>query len=643
MLKTNVTLLLKSNYLSKFSRSINRSSPKTFAGENIFIVYLNLILFLSILDILSDTKMYCLVPSDSFTSLQPSTSLCPTDPGKDPPDLCNSAACHFSLSHSFCDTEVSTHTSIQSQTFRKEHRSRGLPRTSSSVGSAFPDPCPPDFSLYPPPRRGGLDPVSEVESVRPHRPGLGGREFNGQLYQQDQAVPSASGIGCYIHKEPCKLAHSASREAGEGSSGLYQVDMGNGGKSSGGRGNSLGGERSADSLRSLSTRSSGSTESYCSGLDRDTNSTVSSFHSEQTSSTHVESLLSFSGDEHVQYRREAVHALAANSRTSSLGSINSHGLSKHSSREANKNPHANELMVKQPANEQSSPTQRLAEPGKCQQEPVIRTSDNGSSDIAATAQECGKKEIEPKLAGVVQRTASLSIGRRGCRLTSKKRASSFDASRHKDYISFRGIAKPYSAVFTGGGEEDSSDQSELSCASSLRSTHHLSTDKSSTTTSHSCHSPEGCCKALKSKHVAASSSATVKATAAPEARRKRARGKQRATHHTPSISSAKTHARVLSLDSGTAACLNDTSSLGPLAGPHPLTTSKSDLEAKEGEVLDAASLLGRASQLESVTRSRNSLPNQTTFEPQDITAASLRGMYHNTAFEHIAFWFTAHV
>lgn len=475
--------------------------------------------------------------------------------------------------------------------------------------------------------------MSEVESVRPHRPGLSGREVNGQLYQQDQAVPSTSGIGCYIHKEPCKLAHSASREAAEGSSGLYQVDMGNGGKDTGGRGNSLGGERSADSLRSLSTRSSGSTESYCSGPDRDTNSTVSSFHSEQTSSTHVESLLSFSGDEHVQYRGEAVHALAANSRTSSLGSINSHGLSKHSSREANKNPHANELMVKQPADEQSCPTQGLAEPGKYQQEPLIRTSDNGSTDIAATAQECGKKEIEPKSASVVQRTASLSIGRRGCRQTGKKRASSFDASRHKDYISLRGIAKPYSAVFTGGGEEDSSDQSELSCASSLHSTHHLSTDNSSTTTSHSCHSPEGCCKALKSKHSAPSSSATVKATAAPEARRKRTRGKQRATHHTPSIGSAKTHARVLSLDSGTAACLNDTSHLGPLAGPRPLTTSKSDLEAKEGEVLDAASLLGRASQLESVTRSRNSLPNQTTFtEPQDITAASLRGMYHNTEF-----------
>uniref|UniRef100_A0A8C4EHI3 Pecanex-like protein n=1 Tax=Dicentrarchus labrax TaxID=13489 RepID=A0A8C4EHI3_DICLA len=287
------------------------------------------------------------------------------------------------LSHSSCDTEVATHASMQSQTFRKELRSRGLPRTSSSAGSAFPDPCLPDFALYPPPRRGGLDPVCELETARPHKPGVCGREGAERLYQQDQAVPSTSGIECYRHKEPRKVARSASREAGEGSSGLYQVEMGGAGKGSGGGGGkSQGGERSADSLRSLSTRSSGSTESYCSGTDRDTNSTVSSFHSEQTSSTHVES-------------------------------------------------------------------------------------------------------------------------------------------------------------------------------------------------------------------------------------------------------SAKTHARVLSLDSGTAACLNDPGRLGAPAGPRPLTTSKSDLEAKEGEVLDAASLLGRASQLESVTRSRNSLPNQAAFtEPQDATAASLRGMYY---------------
>lgn len=489
--------------------------------------------------------------------------------------------------------------------------------------------------------------MCELETARPHRSGLCGREGAEQLYQQDQAVPSTSGIECYRHKEPRKVARSASREAGEGSSGLYQVDVGGGGKGSGGRGKSQGGERSADSLRSLSTRSSGSTESYCSGTDRDTNSTVSSFHSEQTSSTHVESLLSLSGDERVRDRGDAVSA-PAEGRTSSLGSISSRGLSNLPSREANKNPHANELTAKQPADTPSSATQELVEPGKCQEEPGIRTSADGSTGVAATDQEQVKDDIQPKSANIVQRTSSLSTGRRGRRRTGKKRASSFDASRHRDYISLRGIAKPCSAVFTGGGEEDSSDQSELSCASSLHSTHHLSTDSSSSTTSRSCHSPEGCYKALKAKHSAASSSSAVKAAAGSEADRERTRGKRRTSRRTPSTGSAKTHARVLSLDSGTAACLNDPSRLGAPAGPRPLTTSKSDLEAKEGEVLDAASLLGRASQLESVTRSRNSLPNQAAFtEPQDATAASLRGMYHTQSSNIMntlhSVWFTTRV
>uniref|UniRef100_A0A7N5ZZV0 Pecanex-like protein n=1 Tax=Anabas testudineus TaxID=64144 RepID=A0A7N5ZZV0_ANATE len=495
-------------------------------------------------DLLSDSKMYCLVPNDSFASLQPSTSMCPSELSREPADLCNTAAYHFGLSHSSCDTEVTTHSSMQSQTFRKELRSRGLPRTSSSAGSAFPDPCLPDFALYPPPRRGGLDPVCELETAKPHRPGI----------------------------------------SGEGTSGL------------------------ADSLRSLSTRSSGSTESYCSGTDRDTNSTVSSFHSEQTSSTHVESLLSLSGDERIRDRGDVVSA-PADGRTSSLGSLSSRGLTNLPSREANKNPHANELTTKQPTDTPSSVIQDLGEPVK--------------------------DDIQPKSGNIVQRTSSLSTGRSGCRHTGKKRASSFDASRHRDYMSLRGMAKPCSAVLTGGGEEDSSDQSELSCASSLHSAHHLSTDSSSSTTSRSCHSPEGRYRALKAKHAAAgaaSSSSSVKAAARSETG-VRAGGKRRTSRRTPSTGSAKTHARVLSLDSGTAACLNDPSRLGAPAGPRPLTTSKSDLEAKEGEVLDAASLLGRASQLESVTRSRNSLPNQAAFtEPQDASSASLQGSEETVIF-----------
>ncbi|XP_072314081.1 pecanex-like protein 1 isoform X2 [Eucyclogobius newberryi] len=547
-------------------------------------------------DLLSDTKMYCLVPNDSFASLQPSTSLCPSEVSRDPADPCSSAAYHFSLSHSSCDTEA-LHLS---QTFRKELRTRGLPRTSSSAGSAFPDPSLPDLSLYLAPRR-GLDPVCELEAARPHRTGTCDTDT---LYQQEPAVASTSGLDCYRHKDPRRVARSASREAGEGSSGLYQGDMG-GKHLSGGK--SHRGERSVDSLRSLSTRSSGSTESYCSGTERDTNSTVSSFHSEQTSSTHVESLLSLSGDERARDRADA--SVSAGGRTSSLGNISSRGLS----REANKNPHANELPE----------AQECVDTIPSQDEPGIRTSADGST--AGAEQEHSKDKTQPKSSNV-QRTSSLSAGRSGRRRTAKKRASSFDASRHRDYVTMRSIAMPCSAVFTGAREEDSSDHSELSCASSRRS-YHLSTDSSSSNTSRSCHSPEGRYRALKAKHSVARGTSKGKAVAGSEVSAKR-----RTSRRTPSTGSAKTHARVLSLDSGTAACLNDPTRLAP-AGPRPLTTSKSDLEAKEGEVLDAASLLGRASQLESVTRSRNSLPNQILMEPQDAASACLRGKITPSLYE----------
>uniref|UniRef100_A0A8C6V2B6 Pecanex-like protein n=1 Tax=Neogobius melanostomus TaxID=47308 RepID=A0A8C6V2B6_9GOBI len=307
-------------------------------------------------------------------------------------------------------------------------------------------------------------------------------------------------------------------------------------------------------------------------------------------------------------------SVPAGGRTSSLGNISSRGLS----REANKNPHANELTVKQPAG-----AQKNTDAVPSQDEPGIRTSADGST--AGAEQEQGKGSTQSKSCNV-QRTSSLSAGRSGRRRTGKKRASSFDASRHRDYM--RSMAKPCSAGFTGAGEEDS-DHSELSCASSLHS-HHLSTDSSSSNTSRSCHSPEGRYRVLKAKHSAAHASSKGKAAAGSEVSAKR-----RTSRRTPSTGSAKTHARVLSLDSGTAACLNDPTRLAPV-GPRPLTTSKSDLEAKEGEVLDAASLLGRASQLESVTRSRNSLPNQTVFtEPQDAAAAALRGRYTHCPVSHI--------
>uniref|UniRef100_A0A8C1XRZ5 Pecanex-like protein n=1 Tax=Cyprinus carpio TaxID=7962 RepID=A0A8C1XRZ5_CYPCA len=491
-----------------------------------------------------DQKMFCLISNDSFASMQPSTSLAQ--------DLYGSTPHPFSQSLSSCDTEITAHLSTHSQSFRKESsRPRGLPRTSSSAGSAFPDPSLPEFSLYPPPRRGGLDPVCEMEASRSQRTGEG----------------------------EC---------AGEGGSGLYQSEGVQGGRE-------RKGGQSAESLRSLSTRSSGSTESYCSGTDRDTNSTLSSLHSEQTSSTHVESLLSLSGDEKVN----AGHADPRNSNVASG--------------EANKNPHANELATKLPTGDAPKPANSEGQQGEGTVEAASRTSVDVSAGLSHQHQEAELDEMRPKTANLVHRAASSSAASRsGRRRNGKQRASSFDASRHREYICGRGMAKPRSAVFMKG-EEDSSDQSELSCASSLHSTHQLSTDSSSSTPHF--------CPSLRAK--ANDAQTHGQKDKEKEREKDKEKGKRKAWRRTPSTGSAKTHARVLSLDSSTTACLNDPHHLGAPASSRALTTSKSDLEAKEGEVLDAASLLGRASQIESVTRSRNSLPCPISLShTQDATTGS---------------------
>uniref|UniRef100_A0A8B9G1I4 Pecanex-like protein n=1 Tax=Amazona collaria TaxID=241587 RepID=A0A8B9G1I4_9PSIT len=149
--------------------------------------------------------------------------------------------------------------------------------------------------------------------------------------------------------------------------------------------------------------------------------------------------------------------------------------------------------------------------------------------------------------------------------------------------------------------------------SSMQSAHQFSSDSSSSTTSHSCQSPEGKYSALKTKYISKERGGTEPENAHKTHISSEGISKKRSTRRTSSTNSAKNRARVLSLDSGTVACLNDPNSLMAPGNIKQLTTSKSDLEAKEGEVLDELSLLGRASHLESVTRSRNSLPSQATF------------------------------
>nr|XP_025864287.1 pecanex-like protein 1 isoform X1 [Vulpes vulpes] len=580
-------------------------------------------------DLATDRKLFRLVSNDSFISIQPSLSSCGQDLPRDFSDKVSlpSHSHHHHIDQSLsnaCDTEVASLVPLHSHSYRKDHRPRGVPRTSSSA-VAFPDTSLNDFPLYQ--QRRGLDPVSELESSKPHSGSKESLVENSCLSGEFQLIGELKSSNS---QPPTKSGKSKPLKA----------------------------DKSMDSLRSLSTRSSGSTESYCSGTDRDTNSTVSSYKSEQTSSTHIESILS----EHEESPRvgkksgrkkeccadpEDKSNCTSDKRTSSEKTAlevstnsgvqeakdsstsddmhNQRRLSTSASEEANKNPHANEFT-----SQGDGPLGKTAENKEEQSDKPAVSMDSKVGKEGGGKQKEG--DVRPKSSSLIHRTASAH--KSGRRRTGKKRASSFDSSRHRDYVSFRGVAgtKPHSAIFCH--DEDSSDQSDLSRASSVQSAHQFSSDSSSSTTSHSCQSPEGRYSALKTKHVpkerGTDSEHVHKAHLGPEGT-----GKKRTTRRTSSTNSAKTRARVLSLDSGTVACLNDSNRLMAPESIKPLTTSKSDLEAKEGEVLDELSLLGRASQLETVTRSRNSLPSQVAFpegEEQDAGSGAAQASEEAVSF-----------
>ncbi|XP_025934535.1 pecanex-like protein 1 isoform X2 [Apteryx rowi] len=576
-------------------------------------------------DLATDRKLFRLMSNDSFVSIQPSLSSGQDLPRDNSDKVClsNNQVVDQSKS-SACDTEVASLVTLHSHSYRKDHRPRGVPRTSSSA-VAFPDASLNDFPLYQ--QRRGLDPVNELEASKPpagSKESLAENSCVSGVFQLDDILKSSS---------PQPLAKS-------------------------GKSKSLKAEKSVDSLRSLSTRSSGSTESYCSGTDRDTNSTISSYKSEHTSSTHIESVLSeheeespreeekdskkkdcgvdseddssSTTDKRTSSERTAVEVSTnsgvqeAKSSNTSDEMQNQKGLSASASEEANKNPHANELTT-----QADRPPGKAAEQGDEQSEKLAVLVDSRTSKETGGKQKEG--DVRPKSSSLIHRTASAHKSSR--RRTGKKRASSFDSSRHREYVSFRGVSgtKPHSAVFCH--DEDSSDQSDLSRTSSMQSAHQFSSDSSSSTTSHSCQSPEGKYNALKTKYITKERGGTDAENTHKTHLSSEGISKKRSTRRTSSTNSAKNRARVLSLDSGTVACLNDPNSLMAPGNIKQLTTSKSDLEAKEGEVLDELSLLGRASHLESVTRSRNSLPSQATFPEGEEQESASGGKFSSTLYE----------
>ncbi|XP_063999440.1 pecanex-like protein 1 isoform X7 [Pogoniulus pusillus] len=574
-------------------------------------------------DLATDRKLFRLVSNESFVSIQPSLSSGQDLPRDNSDKVCLSNNQLVDQSKvGACDADVASLVTLHSHSYRKDHRPRGVPRTSSSA-VAFPDASLSDFPLYQ--QKRGLDPVSELEASKPpsgSRESLVENSCISGVFQLDDILKSSS---------PQPLAKS-------------------------GKSKSLKADKSVDSLRSLSTRSSGSTESYCSGTDRDTNSTISSYKSEHTSSTHIESVLSeheeespreekrdgkkkdcgvdsddsCSTDKRSSSKRTAVEVSTKDGVQEVKGSnasdemLGQKGLGASASEEANKNPHANELTT-----QADRPPGKAAEQRDEQSEKLAVLVDSRASKETSGKHKEG--DVRPKSSSLIHRTASTHKSSR--RRTGKKRASSFDSSRHREYVSFRGVSgtKPHSAVFCH--DEDSSDQSDLSRTSSMQSAHQFSSDSSSSTTSHSCQSPEGKYSALKTKYVSKERGGADFDSAHKIHVSSEGISKKRSTRRTSSTNSAKNRARVLSLDSGTVACLNDPNSLMTPGNIKQLTTSKSDLEAKEGEVLDELSLLGRASHLESVTRSRNSLPSQATFPEGEEQESATGGKFSSTLYE----------
>uniref|UniRef100_A0A8C3SWZ0 Pecanex-like protein n=1 Tax=Chelydra serpentina TaxID=8475 RepID=A0A8C3SWZ0_CHESE len=263
----------------------------------------------------------------------------------------------------------------------------------------------------------------------------------------------------------------------------------------------------------------GSSDSCFSGTDKETPSTLSSYRSEKTNSTHLDSpSLGPAGD-------------AAD--TDALSD--------------------SELL-------------RSPEQGLLGELSFASHTDDTQNTLASLETVRGDGEPWEGPAEQVVRPKDLALLRPGHkpgrRRPSRKHgggSSSFDSGYPRDYAPVRAIldSKAYSETFFE--DEDSSDGSDLSRASSLPSQHNYSSDTSSST---SCYSPEAAPQ--RPRH-------TPKAELASEVTEppKRPHYAQRSA----STASAKTHARVLSMDGGS----------GDSKAAAVLTISKSDLEARTGQ------------------------------------------------------------
>uniref|UniRef100_A0A4W3HH45 Pecanex-like protein n=1 Tax=Callorhinchus milii TaxID=7868 RepID=A0A4W3HH45_CALMI len=157
-------------------------------------------------------------------------------------------------------------------------------------------------------------------------------------------------------------------------------------------------------------------------------------------------------------------------------------------------------------------------------------------------------------------------------------------------------------------DEDFSEHNSLSSALSLQSHHILSVDSSSSSVSQSCPSPDHTCSHLQAQRdVRATSDSFLKVIPCLIENQKQY------DQHIDGDCSEKTHVRVLSVDSGADVVLSRTSRGSPSDHGRTLTTSKSDLEAKEGQVPNESNFIEFISLLESINSSRMNAGNPTVW------------------------------
>uniref|UniRef100_UPI00398E9F92 pecanex-like protein 1 n=1 Tax=Pristiophorus japonicus TaxID=55135 RepID=UPI00398E9F92 len=152
-------------------------------------------------------------------------------------------------------------------------------------------------------------------------------------------------------------------------------------------------------------------------------------------------------------------------------------------------------------------------------------------------------------------------------------------------------------------DEDTSDHTSVSSTSSLQSHHNLSLGTSSSTNSQSCSSPDHTYHNCQNPHRPTNNTRAVSDSFLKVVHCLIENQRQREQQAVGDCS-LQTHIRVLSADGGADVVLSRTSRGSTSHQGRTLTTSKSDLEAKEGQIPNESNFIEFISLLESINSSR---------------------------------------